>query len=1244
MDPAVFRYFRGDFGMSLTAVTVFFLNPLIVIVLKTQFGSVGFVQEEPMKKIFFAVLFLSVFIVQAQSLMKIDDKSDGEEYQIEQRRRSFYESRGLEDIVNPFLLRARAVKEQQLSMKNKRGSFPAHWTSVGPSPMTMLNWRMGDVAGRIDALAVDEGAPNTMYLGAASGGLWKTYDGGLSWSSIGDELGTQSIGCIVIDPHNHNRIWVGTGEHASYCSHYFGLGLIMSDDAGQSFTPVNGSGNQTLNLSFISSVYIDPGSPDTLLAGGHGYCQGASQLSGGLYRSTDLGNSWTKLKDSPVNDLIADPSNPTVVYMSVGKYGESDSGVYRSSNSGQTWSKQTSGLPSSGSMRRLRIALSYNNPHYLYALINMNDGHTSLYRSTSSGQTWNLVNDDACEGQCSYNLCLAVHPLDPDTVLVGTIRFALSTDGGVTLNTVTSSWGRRQEVHQDTHVIFWLPQNPDVFWVGSDGGLWGTSDMGTTFTNYNAGLNMTQLYDIAVHPDDSSIIFGGAQDNSSQKTTGDAIWDVTLVSGDGFMNLIDPQHPEYVFQTSYPWDDLPVMFLSSNGGISFHSVNTNGLTQGDPWPWKTPMEIAEPTTPAHKTPVFVASNKVYRSFDYGTSWLQISDILPLSGSKSISVMTAQTIDQKAVMYVGTVDGGLFRTDDAMGNQVSWENVTGNYPGGQVTDIAMRKGDGRFVYVTRGRMTGDHLYTSQNGGSDWQATGTGLPAVPANSVCVDPRSPHRVFVGTDIGVYISEDDGAHFEPLMNGMPSGNVVVDMEIDDSPYVLTAASFGRGAWQMHLPEVQTIPVPSFYENPEHPVETQGGQTRVFMTNPYSEEITFQIDLLDAHGKVTTLETMTIPGRGSENTMVETVHMAQVRFSGSLLPLTVLTKEDTSKLAGLYDPGFSVSSELLVTHLARDRSLFYTGFSLVSDKDAGVSWVPDQGTGSSFNLLGNEVNNFELGTLLGSGTVPFYGRFSADQGAGLHGTQSFGYWNGWERAALLPLGDPGSKQLIFPHVAANTQLFWTGLVALNAQSSQANVQVRFFGQDGELKQEQALTIPAGQKEVMLFDHLVETAESSLPMDPFPEGVAWVEFKSNVIIQGFELFGNSDSGSDYLEGVRAVSQTMDHAVAPCLYQGEGQWFGIALVNPGEISSEILMVLRDQGGLYVGAYGFTLDAGVKSTHVLSDLFTEAERALASTLWIEVTGGDGVVGMALFGDTSSPRIKLGGYELIPVKTEKLGIFNP
>ena len=713
-----------------------------------------------------------------------------ESWQIEQRQLWFERTRGLR--TNPDASRERAASVEALRQQ-RRSKDPAQelsgetWAPVGPSSMSMTDWIMGKVSGRLNAVTPVPGNEDTVYVGSAAGGVWKTTDAGANWTPVFDQVGTLPIGAVTLDPNNSNRVWVGTGDkNGGGCAGYFGQGVFVSEDAGASWTARNGTSGTDMPLSIVNAVAVQPTDSSVVLAGGAGTCGPTGALSGaGVFRSADGGLTWARVLSTNVEDLVFVPGTSTVYA------GLINTGVSKSTDGGLTWTSVSTGLNPSGS--RLRLAMSPSDSNTLYALIG-----TRLYRTTDGGTSWSQTNATACEGQCGYNLTLAVHPTDPSTILLGTIRHHRSTNGGTALTAMTSTWGTSQKVHQDTHVVRYSQTNPNRFWVGTDGGLWRTDDGGLSYVNMNSNLNITQFYDIAVHPNDVNIVFGGAQDNGSSGRRTSLQWGLTFASGDGFMNAVDPTTPSRVFQTSYPSGSLPnIVRSNANGSLgSFELMPRTGMTASSTFPWVTPMAVAGNL-------LFASSNTLYRTTTNGSTWTAVS---PNMGSAA-SVVTPQLIGVLMPTYVGTSGGRIYFSPDASIPTPTFTNVTGDYPGGIVSDVAMDPTNAQRVFITRSGFGASRFYRSTTGGTTWTAAGAGLPNVPANSVAVDPLNTNRIFVATDIGVYESTDSGDNFSAYSAGLPLGVVVSDLEIDDAPHVLTAGTYSRGAWRVVLSNSSNAP-----------------------------------------------------------------------------------------------------------------------------------------------------------------------------------------------------------------------------------------------------------------------------------------------------------------------------------------------------------------------------------------------------------------------------------------------------
>ena len=363
----------------------------------------------------------------------VDDKLKEGEH-IERRLEWFFESRrdGTSTDAEMARLRAEGVVATRDALKLQRvlrgtGSLLQNnfWVSKGPSPSNFGGWTFGPVAGRVSSLDVDW-ASGALYLGTASGGLWKSTNDGLSWTPLFDSAGTMTIGTVEIDPNDPNVIWVGTGENNQGCESYFGIGLLRSADGGQTWETRNGSASQSLEaLSSFANVMIDPSDSNYLVTGGRiRGCEAGSASDGGLYTTNDAGATWTQRLSVRVYEIAQYETVLDTMWAATAE------GIYKSIDKGQNWTLQTaSGLPN-GSTGRTELAVSPSDSNTVYALF----PPRSLWRTTDGGVTWDqrATDSNACDGQCSYNMVLRVHPTNPDIVVRGTIRIFRSTNGGRT--------------------------------------------------------------------------------------------------------------------------------------------------------------------------------------------------------------------------------------------------------------------------------------------------------------------------------------------------------------------------------------------------------------------------------------------------------------------------------------------------------------------------------------------------------------------------------------------------------------------------------------------------------------------------------------------------------------------------------------------------------------------------------------------------------------------------------------------
>ncbi|NIM02434.1 MAG: hypothetical protein GTN89_12180 [Acidobacteria bacterium] len=743
----------------------------------------------------------------------------GEEEQILKRNEWFFSSRtaGTSNADDRARLRreavaqAKAALQQQSALRTEGMAETLNpWAPKGPTPSNFGGWAFGTVSGRATALAADW-AGGILYFGSAAGGLWRSDNDGLTWTQLFEDVGTMAVAAIELDPADPNVIWVGTGDNVVSCESYFGLGLYRSTDGGVTWEERNGSGSNTLeNLASFANVIVDPRNSDHLVVGGRiRQCNDGSGFHGGIYKSTDAGLNWTvQLASKQVYEIQQDPIVLDTFWAAT------DDGIYKSTDNAVSWTQQTAnGIPGNNS-GRCELAIAPSASATVYALFaSVPNGQPSLWRTTDGGNTWEerTSGGAACDGQCWYNMVLRVKIDDPDTLYRGTIRSFKSTNGGQTFIDLTGGWGSQQKVHQDTHVFLMHPTEPDTYYTGTDGGLWKSINGGGSFTNKNGNMNTFLFYAVGVDAQNPERICGGAQDNSSVARTNNNLWSLQAVTGDGFTCHINPQDANYSYITSYPSGGYPNVWRSTTGlfGSYFDiSDGDNGIIANDRSNWVTPY-LLDPLNP---NILYLGTHRIYRSDDHGSNWTQMGpDLTGNSGSLKNIGINRNFPDH---VLTGSASGKVWRSTDGAS---TWTDITAGLPGRSINDVASDPLNPTRAFAVVGGFNTGHVW-EWNEGAGWTDRSAGLPNVPHNTVLM--ISDAEIIIGNDIGVYRSSDGGLSWVPWMDGLPLGAVVTDLKYNISQAIVTAGTYGNGAWQASLGAVSPI---LLFDSASAPMEVNG-------------------------------------------------------------------------------------------------------------------------------------------------------------------------------------------------------------------------------------------------------------------------------------------------------------------------------------------------------------------------------------------------------------------------------------
>lgn len=683
-------------------------------------------------------------------------------------------------------------------------------------------------SGRIADFAVNPENSSEFYVAAAAGGVWKTTNAGITFKPVFEHEGSYSIGCITMDPNNHNVLWVGTGENNNQRSVSFGDGVYKSEDGGDSWT------NMGLKTSeHIGMITVDPNNSDVVYVAAYGpvWSVGGER---GIYKTTDGGKNWKRIlyvsERTGFNEIHMDPRDNKVLYATAHQRirkqwtylgGGPESGIYKSTDAGASWNKINKGLPS-GDKGRIGMGISPANPEFIYAVVEAQEGKGGFYKSTNRGASWQKMNSVTTSG--NYYQEVVCDPVDANRVYLNNTFTQVTTDGGKTFK----NRGERSK-HYDNHALWIDPKNPLHHLEGTDGGVYETFDRGNTW-RFFPNLPVTQFYKVTVDNDYPFYnVAGGTQDNyslvgPSQNFSDHGVhsfeWLVT-VTGDGFESAIDPVDPNIVYAQAQ-YGSLARIDKRSGESVRITPKPRAGEAQYN-FNWDAPLLISRHN---HKT-LYFASNKLFKSTDRGDSWEVISDDLdqnidrnkwPLMGkwwpmdavAKNGStsrygaiVSLAESRLQQGLIYAGTDDGQISITEN---DGKTWRKVN-SFPGvpanTYVYDLIASKHDVNVVYAAfNNHKSGDfkpYVYRSADKGKTWTNISSNLPEKGAvYALEQDHGKAEILFAGTEYSVFVSLDEGKHWKELAAGLPTANIR-DMAIQERENDLVLATFGRGFYILH-------------------------------------------------------------------------------------------------------------------------------------------------------------------------------------------------------------------------------------------------------------------------------------------------------------------------------------------------------------------------------------------------------------------------------------------------------------
>ncbi len=732
------------------------------------------------------------------------------------------------------------------------------WTPIGPAPIPNGQTSPeGAVSGRVTAIAVKPTDPDVVYVGTAQGGVYRSKDGGATWTAIFDQAQSLAIGALALAPSDPSILYVGTGEANQSADSFAGVGLYRVDNA-ETTADLKGPIDPPLTINYlsggpqqvkpfagrsISAIAVKPDDPATVFVattngviGLGGEAAGGGQTPPlaprGLFRSTNAtaapgSVSFKRLTvttaasvDSPgtgnrnVSAAMFEPgTNDHLVVSVYGSASAGDGGIYRSTNATAATPTFTQGLIASS----YQIALAGTRIGGTTTMVAATgEASGTIRRSTDGGASWSNVvaTPGFCGGQCFYDVATAMKPDDANTILAGGAG-----PGTIMKRTTNGSTFSNSEsgLHADTHAIAFAPSDPSVVYTGNDGGVWRSDDAGATWANRNTtGFSATQFQSISVLGSDPVVTLGGTQDNGTElqaATSGD--WR-RADFGDGGFALIDQNGTSAADVTMYHtyfnatgnligFGRVTGSANAADNGWAFFGCNfgtANGISCSDPVEFYAPMALG----PGDPNTLYFGTDRLYRSSNQGTTMTPVSQHLG-------STVTAIGIDpaDDGVRLVGTRNGRVFMTESGA---TTLTDVSGPWPTAYVSRVVVDPNDPDTAYVSVNGYSGgtaaqdpskSHVWKTTNllsGAPTWTSAGNGLPDVPVNALAADPGHAGRVFAGTDVGVYRSSDAGAHWVPFGSGLP---VVSTFDMAVAPTgagteILRVATHGRGMWELEV------------------------------------------------------------------------------------------------------------------------------------------------------------------------------------------------------------------------------------------------------------------------------------------------------------------------------------------------------------------------------------------------------------------------------------------------------------
>ncbi|MDQ3052120.1 MAG: T9SS type A sorting domain-containing protein [Bacteroidota bacterium] len=727
---------------------------------------------------------MGLFIYKVPAILTLPDKGA----KLYEPADNFFIQRSWPDQKIDFRSYEQAILGIKTATSKQSGTLPGFggiWTLEGP----------GNIGGRINVILVHPTQPDTIFAGSATGGIFRTYDGGASWEPIFDTQPFLAIGCLAFEPGNPTTIYAGTGDPNISGFPFIGDGIWKSTDGGNAWSNIG-----LTDQRIISKIVIDPFNTNVIYAGTMGLPFERNNERG-LYKSSDGGLTWNQVlfidNESGIIDLVMNQDNSQILYAAgwnrirnneesviIGQAAK----IYKTTDGGATWNIMISDLPQSD-MSRIGLTISKNNPDILYAVyVDTDLEFGGIYKTTDGGQNWNLQNSNGIDpffmgGFGWYFGRMEVNPANDNEIYVCGIDIYKSADGGNNFTQADPNF----DTHADKHDVFFLNSNEVL--LATDGGIYKTNNGGASWIDFE-NIPNTQFYRVTSNPFIPGEYAGGTQDNGTVSGSASSIngWQ-RIFGGDGFTIIYDPLDPNIFYVETQNGD----IWATSDGG-TFIDYISGTIDFSDRRNWDMQYILS-----AHNSNVlYTGTYRIYKNNSGPVdNWNPISPDLTDGIIFTPRFHTISTVAESPLnedyLFAGTSDGNVWRSLNGGG---TWDNITGTLPDRYITSVKASPNDQNNLFVTvSGYKYNEfipHVFKSQNNGTTWMDISGNLPQIAVNDIVIYPGNDSVFFVATDGGVYATINGGQYWERVGSNMPV-IAVYDLEHDSQANKLIAGTHAR-------------------------------------------------------------------------------------------------------------------------------------------------------------------------------------------------------------------------------------------------------------------------------------------------------------------------------------------------------------------------------------------------------------------------------------------------------------------